>query len=440
MNETYVKHLQGMVRIPTLSNSDMEKMDFSQFAKFHDYLAETYPVLHEKMEKKIIGRAGLLYKLTGKKSDKLPVLLMAHQDVVPEGDHAKWLHAPYSAEIADGCIWGRGSTDCKCVIMAEMEAVEALLKEGFQPDYDLYLAYGYNEEVQAEEKSAREIVEYLAAQGVTLGCVFDEGSGVSDGRAMGFDGFVCNVELGEKAFQDYEIYKDCDGGHSMEPGQGTALGSVARAVAAIEANPFPYRLTDIVENQLKAQSRCMTGPKAAVYADPRGNWEQLCAMAKEDKKLDSLLHTTCAVTMASGSQQSNILPEHASMVMNCRVLQGDTQERMMAHFRSIIPADVSIRKLVGNDPAPASPVDGRPYKLIEEAARALYGENTLVIPGLLAGGTDSRFYAPICENVFRYAGFFKDDRWGPAHQVNERIPCDALESGVKFYRELLLRY
>lgn len=184
----------------------------------------------------------------------------------------------------------------------------------------------------------------------------------------------------------------------------------------------------------------MTGPKAAIYADPRGNWEQLCAMAKEDKKLDSLLHTTCAVTMASGSQQSNILPEHASMIMNCRVLQGDTEESMMAHFCSVIPEDVSIRKLVGNDPAPASPVDGRPYKLIEEAARALYGENTLVIPGLLAGGTDSRFYAPICENVFRYAGFFKDDRWGPAHQVNERIPCDALESGVKFYRELLLRY
>ena len=128
------------------------------------------------------------------------------------------------------------------------------------------------------------------------------------------------------------------------------------------------------------------------------------------------------------------------MIMNCRVLQGDTEESMMEHFRSIIPEDVCIRRIVGEDPAPASPVDGRPFKLIGEIARALYGENTLVIPGLLAGGTDSRFYSAICDNVFRYAGFFKDNRWGPAHQVNECIPCDCLESGVKFYRELLLRY
>ena len=440
MNEMYVKHLQGMVQIPTLSNADDSKMDFSQFERFHNYLEEIFPNIHRVMERKIIGKAGLLYKWTGKKSDKLPVLLMAHQDVVPEGDHAKWEHDPYGGEIVDGCLWGRGSTDCKQVILAEMETVEALIAEGFEPDYDIYLAYGYNEEVQAPVKSAREIVAYLKDQGVKLGCVFDEGNGISDGHAMGYDGYVCRVELGEKAYHDYEIYKDCAGGHSMEPGQGTALGSVAKAVVAIEANPFPYRLTDIVENQLKATARCMTGKMAEIYADPRGHWEELCALAKEDKKLDSLLHTTCAVTMASGSQQSNILPEHASVIVNCRVLQGDTTEDLLNHFKSIIPEDVQVRKIMGENPEPASSVDGRPYKLIEEIAKANYGEHVLVIPGLLAGGTDSRFYSEICDNVFRHTGFYRDDRWGAAHQVNEKIPCDALESAVKFYRGLLLRY
>ncbi len=440
MNEKYVEHLQGMVRIPTVSNADPSKMDFGQFEKFHQYLEEAYPAIHKKMEKKIIGRAGLLYKWTGKKSDKLPVLLMGHQDVVPEGDHAKWKYPPYAAEVADGCIWGRGTTDCKCVMAAEMETVEALINEGFEPDFDIYLAYGYNEEVQAEVKSAQEIVQYLKEQGVRLGCVFDEGSGITDGKEMGYDGYVCQVELGEKAYQDYEIYQDNPGGHSMEPGQGTALGAVSRAVVALEANPFPYRLTDIVENQLKALSRCMTGEKAAVYADPKGHWEELCAMAKEDKKLDSLLHTTCAVTMASGSAQSNILPEHASMIMNCRVLPGDTSETLLAHFRSVIPEDVQVRKILGDDPEPAASVEGRPYKLIEEIARANYGENVLMVPALLAGGTDARYYPPICDNVFRHTGFYRDERWGAAHQVNEKIPCDALESAIKFYRGLLLRY
>ncbi|WP_343210495.1 M20/M25/M40 family metallo-hydrolase [Anaerolentibacter hominis] len=440
VNETYVKHLQGMVRIPTISNVDPAKMDFTRFQEFQDYLQEIYPLIHKTMEKKVLGQANLLFKWTGKKSDKLPVLLMAHQDVVPEGDHSKWIHPPYSGEVADGCIWGRGSGDCKCVILAEMEAVEELIGKGFEPDFDIYLAYAQNEEVQAEEKGARMIVDYLKDQGVRLGCVFDEGSGVTSGESMGYDGYVCRVELGEKAFHDYEIYKECAGGHSMEPGQGTALGSIAKAIVVIEANPFPYRLTDLVENQLKALGKCMTGRMAEIYGDPRNHWEELTELAKEDKKLDSLLHTTCAVTMASGSAQSNILPERASAIMNCRVLEGDTAESLLAHFRALIPEDVQIRLVFGEDPAPASSVEGRPYRLIEEIAKDTYGDNLLMVPGLLAGGTDSRFYGAVCDNVFRHSGYFRDERWGRAHQVNEKVPCDALESGVKFYRELLLRY
>ena len=440
MNQSYVEHLQGMVRIPTISNADDSKIDFGQFEKLHKYLEEIYPAIHKYMEKTVVGKAGLLFKWKGTASDKLPVLLMGHQDVVPEGDHSKWKYPPYSGEVAEGCIWGRGTTDCKCVILAEMEAVEALIKQGFQPDYDIYLAFGYNEEVQGPVKSAREIVDYLKKQDVRLGCVFDEGSEVTDGKAMGYDGYICKVALGEKAYHDYEIYQDSAGGHSMEPGNGTALGAVSRAVVALEENPLPYRLTDIVEEQLKALARCMTGEKAIVYADPKGHWEELCAYAKEDKKLDSLLHTTCAVTMASGSPQSNILPEHASMIMNCRVLQGDTEESLLAHFRRVIPADVKVRKVMGDDPEPATSVEGRPYKLVEEIAKEEYGEKVLVMPGLLAGGTDARFFPAICDNVFRYTGFFQDERWGFPHQANEKIPCDALESAVKFYKELLLRY
>ena len=80
------------------------------------------------------------------------------------------------------------------------------------------------------------------------------------------------------------------------------------------------------------------------------------------------------------------------------------------------------------------------YQLIGEIAKANYGENILMVPALLAGGTDARYYPPICDNVFRHTGFYRDERWGAAHQVNEKIPCDALESAIKFYRGLLLRY
>ena len=435
--ERYARHLQGMIRIPTVSGADAGKTDFSRFDALHAYLAETYPNVHRALTREIVGRAGLLYKWEGKASGKLPVLLMAHQDVVPEGDPAKWTHPPYAAEIADGCVWGRGSTDCKEILMAEMEAVEALIEEGFVPDYDLYLAYGCNEEVQAPVKSAQEIVETLRARGVRLGCVFDEGGGVRAGA----DGvLVCKVALAEKASQDYEIFCDRAGGHSMEPGGGTALGAVARAAAAIEDHPFPYRLTLLTERQLMATARTLTGRAAEIYADPRGRWEELCALAREDRKLDALLHTTCAVTMAEASRQSNVLPAHASMTVNCRLLEGDTAEGLLRHFRALLPDGVCVRQLNGMDPEPAGRTDGPLLPMIGEAVRAATGKETLVIPSLLAGGTDAKYYSPICDQVFRFGGFLMDERWGAAHGIDEKIPCDALETGVRFFRELLLRY
>lgn len=441
MKEVYAKHLQGMVRIPTISNEEENKVDFGKFSEFHNYLEEIFPAIHCTMEKKVIGKANLLYKWKGRSAgEKLPVLLMGHQDVVPAGDPGKWTYPPFSGTIADGCIWGRGTTDCKQVILAEMEAVEELISEGYVPDYDIYLAYAWNEEVQSEVKGATEIISQLEEEEVRLGVVFDEGSGIRKGVISGQEGYICQLELGEKAYQDYELYVDCPGGHAMEPGSGTALGAVARAVVAVEEHPFPYRLTPLVENHLKALSVFEEGEKAIIFSDPEIHWEKLCQLAKEDRKLDALLHTTCAATMASASEQANILPNHASVILNCRLLEGDSTEKLLEHFKAIIPAEVNVRKLRGDDPEPACSVNGRPYQLIEEIAKERYGENVCMVPALLAGGTDARFYTEISENVFRHTGIFRDERWGNAHQTDERIPIDCLESSVQFYKDFLTRY
>ena len=171
MDETqlYVEHLQAMVRIPTVSHDDDSLTDYAAFEQLHDCLEKFYPLVHRKMTRTRIGKAGLLFHLqSSHPSGKLPVLLMAHQDVVPEGPVEAWSHGPYSGDVADGCLWGRGSTDCKYLLMGELEAVESLLAEGFDPDYDLYLAFSHNEEVQSSEKGAALTVQYLQRQGVCL--------------------------------------------------------------------------------------------------------------------------------------------------------------------------------------------------------------------------------------------------------------------------------
>ncbi len=125
-------------------------------------------MVHKHLTLEHTGQAGLLYHWKGTgKSGAAPLLLMAHQDVVPEGDLEKWTYPPYSGTIADGKIWGRGSSDCKSNLIGQLEAVEALLEKGYEPDYDLYLSYGYMEEVAGGKIPA----ETLRGTGIRFGAV-----------------------------------------------------------------------------------------------------------------------------------------------------------------------------------------------------------------------------------------------------------------------------
>lgn len=169
------EHLAGAVRFATVSNADNSLTDYTKFDAFHEYLKETYPLVHKHLTLEHTGQAGLLYHWKGTgKSGAAPLLLMAHQDVVPEGDLEKWTYPPYSGTIADGKIWGRGSSDCKSNLIGQLEAVEALLEKGYEPDYDLYLSYGYMEEVAGGKIPA----ETLRGTGIRFGAVLDEGGGV----------------------------------------------------------------------------------------------------------------------------------------------------------------------------------------------------------------------------------------------------------------------
>ena len=144
MNEKYTAHLQEIVRIPSVSTENDARTDWTQIEAIHAFLEKAYPLIHSRMEKTVLGHGSLLYrwKSGGK---KLPVLLMAHQDVVPPGNLDQWTADPFGGELRDGCVWGRGSNDCKSLLIAECEAVEELLAEGFEPDFDIYLSFGHNE-------------------------------------------------------------------------------------------------------------------------------------------------------------------------------------------------------------------------------------------------------------------------------------------------------
>lgn len=438
-DEKLAAHLQAMIRCATVSNSDVNKVDWQEFEKLHALFEKFYPHIYQLMELDKVGQAGLQFHLKGTGSGKQPLLLMSHQDVVEIGDRSQWKFDPFSGDIIDGCVCGRGTTDCKNLLLSELEAVENLLAQGWRPDYDLYLSLGYAEEVYLENDTdaAQRLAENLEKKGIRIGTIFDEGGFIQPEK----DGWLsARIGLGEKTAVNYEIYKDSPGGHSSKPGAGTALGAVAKAIVNIETHPFPYRLTPLAKDQLIASAPLQPEGIKEIYADPEGRWEDLCALAKQNPALDALLHTTIAFTMASASTQPNVLPSHAAAGFSVRVLQGDIVESVQKYFTQFLPEGVKIKHISGLTPTPTSTPDSHAFRLTEKILHEMYGEKVLMIPVLMLGATDTRYYRNVSQDVLRFSAHKKDARWGEAHQVNEKIPMDALRPSVEFFEKLLKLY
>lgn len=435
----YMAHLQGLVRIPTVSSVNDEHTDWSQFEKLHEYMKETWPLIFKKLELVKIGKESLLFHWKSENPGKDPILLMAHQDVVPAGHMEQWSHPPFSGDFSEGCIWGRGAEDCKSVLSAEMDAIEELLEENFRPSFDIYLSFGHNEEVQCapERKGSVLAAKYLKEHGICPACIFDEGGNV---EVTGGGKLLALIGMAEKAPNEFMLYKDGTGGHASKPGKGTVLGDVARAMASVEANPMPYRLTPLVRAHLKALAPLKEGKWKEILSHPKKHWKELTKMAKDDRILDALLHTTFAVTMAEGASQANVLPSHAEATMSVRILQGDTVESVREYLKSIMPGGVKVKVTYGENPYPAGKTEGEIFELLSDTIHELYGKDTVVAPNLMLGGTDSRNYSEVSHHIFRFTGRVKTEKWGEAHQIDEKMPVDRLDQPVIFFKTFLHNY
>ena len=439
--ERFIRHLQAMVQIPTVSSADPEKTRVEEFEKLHKCLEEAYPLVHKTLKREIIGKCALLYTWKGSgKSGQLPLLMTAHQDVVPEGDHAMWTYPPFSGHVdEEGIMYGRGTTDSKCNIQAYLDAIELLIEDGFTPDYDLYLAFGYNEEIMGGPGAAGVLLhDELQKRGIQLGMAIDECGGVSKKN----DKYVAEIFVSEKGYADHEIYIDAKGGHSAYPPLHNALGKLGKAIYDLEENRMTPKLCEPVINQMKADGPFRKSETVrTLFADPEGNEEVLKDLAAESALINQMLRTTTTPTMAKGSDQANILPEHASVITNSRILPTETLEDLEAHFRSVLPEDVQFRLIKGHNPPAVSSTESYGYQLLQKIMEEKYPGITF-IPSMMAGGTDSRYYCDLSpsHSVYRFTGIFYNGRSGGAHSVNEHIDTEVLCDNVEFYVQLFSRY
>ena len=137
----YAEKLSHMVQVETIS--DRSKADVEKFRGFHQLMRELFPKVFAACEEVEID-GNLLLRWKGK-TDKQPILLMSHMDVVEAT--GEWTHAPFSGDIAEGKVWGRGAADTKCSLMAFFQSVEEMIADGYQPECDVYLASSCTEEI-----------------------------------------------------------------------------------------------------------------------------------------------------------------------------------------------------------------------------------------------------------------------------------------------------
>jgi carboxypeptidase PM20D1 len=433
-------HLSQALRFPTISHEDPANLDSAAFGLFRAYLRQSYPRAHSDLTVEEVGSLSLLYTWLGEEPDLPPLVLMAHQDVVPiePGTEEGWSYRPFAGEIADGFIWGRGAMDDKGSLVAILEAVETLLERGFRPKRSVLLAFGHDEEVGGTSGAAA-VAELLKSRGVRPFFVLDEGGAIADDILPGLGRPLATIGIAEKGSASVEIAVEVEGGHSSVPPRQGAIGILSRAIARLEDNPIPGGIRGPFREMLLTVGREMSFSRRLVLANLWLFEPLVESRLSRIPAADSMMRTSTAVTIVEGGVKSNVLPSKARAVVNFRIAPGDTVESVLEHVRRVVadPRVAVVEARETREASPVSPTDSEGYRLLERTVRQMFPE-ALVAPYLLPGGTDSRHFTSLTPDVYRFGAI----RLGPedlrrAHGTDERLSLDVLAKMVGFYLQLL---
>ncbi len=385
------QRLAGALRFKTVSYQDSSQFDAREFDGFQLYLRTTFPRLHAALKLEKVNGYGLLYEWTGSDPNRQPIVLLAHQDVVPvePGTESRWTEPPFEGRIAGGYVWGRGALDDKGSLVGILEAVEHLVAAGTKPRRTVYLAFGYDEEVGGRRGAAR-IADLLASRNVHPELVLDEGGALANGLVAGISAPVALIGIAEKGYVTVGLTAQAEGGHSSMPPDETAVGILAAAITRLEHQQMP---------------RAIRGPTAAMFdfLGPEMPFGPRLVMANRWLLGGILARKFGATPQGNAMLRTTTAPT---------VLQAGVKENVL-------------------------PVDAEPFQLLARTIRQVVPE-AVVTPWLVVGATDSRHYARLTPNVLRFVGaaIGKDDL-RRVHGTDERVGVQAYAVAVRFYIQVL---
>lgn len=434
------------VRLRTIALRDDVALNADQFKQLHALLQTRFPKAHAVLKREMVGDLGLLYTWEGSNPKAAPILMLAHQDVVPiaPGTEADWQVQPFSGEIKDGFVWGRGSWDDKGNLMSQMEAVEMLVSSGFKPERTVYLAFGADEEVGGM-RGAAATAALLKERKVHLDFVIDEGLLVLDGILPGLSQPAALIGVAEKGYLSVVLKMSATPGHSsMPPKKGTsAIAMLSAALKRLDDEQLPAGIRGVAADMFDTIAPEMGGFSRVALSNLWLFGPVVQKQLEGAASTNSMLRTTTALTIVNAGNKENVLPGRAEATVNFRILPGDTKEQVMQHVKTQVGAVVDADKFElfalpgADDASKVAPTESAQYRLLNKTIREVF-PGVLVAPGLMVAATDSKHYGDISDHIFKFSPVRANaDDLKRFHGTNERLSTANYAESIRFYHRLL---
>jgi len=360
------------------------------------------------------NRANLVARLRGRDSALKPLMLSAHTDVVPvEGD--RWRLPPFSAEIAEGCVWGRGALDMKAKGAMDLAIVSALGRTGAIPERDLILAAVADEEA-GSELGAKFMVERHPDL-VRAGYVLNEVGGFT---IFFGDRRFYPIQVAEKGLVTVRMTTRGQPGHSSIPRADSAIAQMAELISKLTHTPMRRRVTPLMR-QLFERLGLSPDVEAPLFR--------------------AMLSNTVVPTILQAGYKDNVMPGEASVVLDGRTLPGEDVESFIAELRSIVGPEPELEVLKSGPPVEASTRTPL-FELIAERTEAA-DPGAEIVSWMIPGATDNKFYAQLGATCYGFAPvkLARDTMFGSLYHGNdERLPVDGFFWGLRLYADVVLTF
>ena len=378
-------------------------------------------------------KQNLVVRLRGREKAK-PILFLAHLDVV-EARREDWSVDPFQLTERDGYFYGRGTMDIKGEAAGLVANLLRLRAEGFVPGRDIIVALTDDEE-GGDDNGVQWLLQHrpeLVQAGYVINT--DAGGGQIDGgrrRRM-------PVQTSEKIYATYRLEVTSAGGHSSLPTPDNAIYTLSEGLTRLAHFNFPVQLNPSTRAFFARLAQQETGKLASDLKAVSGPKPDLRAAARLSRipHYNSSMRTTCVATMLEAGHAENALPQRARATMQCRLLPGESPERIRETLARVV-ADSTIRVTLPEEPgpSPASPPSPEVMAAVERVTGAMW-PGVIVLPVMDPWTTDGRYFRAAGTPVYGVSGVFYDVSDVRAHGKDERILVRSFYEGVEFSYRLL---